>query len=75
MSSSPRPTVADISDVKVQITLTIGEMKTLVALMNLGSESLAEDDVPEIVDEVSGLYFDLMENIRSGYLGEFEPEQ
>jgi hypothetical protein len=67
--------VADISDVKVQITLTIGEMKTLVALMNLGSESLAEDDVPEIVDEVSGLYFDLMENIRSGYLGEFEPEQ
>lgn len=66
--------MADLSEVKVQITLTIGEMKNLVGLINLAAEALPEGDVPEVVDEVSGLYFELMENIKDGFLGEFEPE-
>lgn len=68
--------MADVSDVKVQITLTIGELKTLVGMVNHAAESFNNHgfDVPEIVDEVSGLYFDLMENLANGYLGEFEPE-
>lgn len=64
----------DISDAKVQITLTIGEFRTLVSLVNLASEVLPPDDVPEIVGDVSGLYFELMENLQGGYLGDFEPE-
>lgn len=75
-ASPPRrgATVADISDVQVSITLTIGELRDLVALINLASEALGEDDSPEVVGEVSGLYFELMENLRDGILGDFQPE-
>lgn len=68
--------MADISDVKVQITLTIGELKSLVGMINHAAESFNNHgfDVPEVVDEVSGLYFELMENIKDGMLGDFAPE-
>ena len=68
----------DVSELQVQITLTIGEMRTLVGLINVAAQVLedGEQEVPEVVDEVSGLYFELMKNIREdGYLGEFTPEQ
>jgi hypothetical protein len=66
--------MADISDLQVQITLTIGELRNLVAMVNLAAEALG-DHTPEIADEVTGLYFQLMENItHDGHLGEFEPE-
>lgn len=67
--------MAEMSDIRIQIGLTIGELRTLVGLINLVAEALPDGQVPEIVDEVSGLYFDLMENLKNGYLGEFEPEQ
>lgn len=69
--------MADISDLKVQVTLTIGELKQIIALMNFAHERLAGDvdEATEVlVDEVSGLYFQLMENLNNGYLGEFDPE-
>jgi len=68
----------DVSELQVQITLTIGEMRTLVGLINVAAQVLedGEQEVPEVVDDVSGLYFELMKNIREdGYLGEFTPEQ
>lgn len=64
----------EASDLQVQITLTIGELRDLVALINLASESLGEEDSPAVVGEVSGLYFELMENLRDGILGDFKPE-
>jgi hypothetical protein len=64
----------DISEAKVQITLTIGELRDLVAMTNLAAQDLAEEETPEIVGDVSGLYFELMENIKDGYFGEFEPQ-
>lgn len=65
--------MADISDLQVQITLTIGELRSLVALCNLGVERLPEGEEPEIVAEVSGMYFELMENLKDGMLGDFQP--
>lgn len=69
--------MADLGGVKVQLTLTIEEMRDLVALTALARELLEEDgdEVPEIADDVAGLYFELMENIEyGGTLGDFEPE-
>ena len=68
----------DFSELNVQITLSISELRSLVAMINLASEALQMSDraVPPVVDEVSGLYFRLMESIeQDGYLGEFTPEQ
>lgn len=66
----------DISMAKVQITLTIAEFRELVAMVNLATDTLDGfgEEVPEIAGEVSGLYFELMENLQGGYLGDFEPE-
>lgn len=66
----------DISDAHVQITLTISELRDLVALANMAAEQFGnEGDIPPIVGEVSGLYFELMENIKVyGTLGVFQPE-
>jgi hypothetical protein len=68
--------VADLSELKIQVTLTIGEMRNLVAMTNMAREVLEAEgaEVPEIADEVTGLYFELMESLKDGYLGEFEPE-
>ena len=66
----------DISDLKVQVTVTLGELRTLVGLINFAREQLnpKEDDIENLVDEVSGLYFELMENLREGIFEDFEPE-
>lgn len=66
--------MAEISDLQVQITLTIAELQELVALANLAAEGLPEDQLPDIVAEISGMYFELMENLRDGVLGDFQPE-
>ncbi len=64
----------DASELNVQITLSIGELRSLVGLINLAAESLPEGEIPAVVGDVSGLYFELMENLKDGYLGDFEPE-
>ena len=67
--------MADYSDLTVQITLTIAEMRNLVALVNLAAEQLPEDQLPEIANDVSGMYFELMASLyQDGHLGDFEPE-
>ena len=67
----------DAGELNVQITLSIKELRNLVSLINLAAEVLEdnETEVPTVVGEVSGLYFELMENLKSGYLGDFEPER
>lgn len=69
----------DISELKVQLTVTLGELRTLVGLINLAQSCLLDDDpqrkeVEPLVNEVSGLYFELMENLREGIFEDFEPE-
>lgn len=67
--------MADYSDLQIQVTLTIGEMRTLVAMLNLAAEHLPEAQQPAIVGEVSGMYFELMRNLtEDGLLGDFQPE-
>ncbi|HJV99834.1 MAG TPA: hypothetical protein VJ617_12145 [Arthrobacter sp.] len=66
----------DASELNIQITLSIKELRNLVALLNLAAEQFEDDhEVPEEVGVISGLYFDLMKNLQDGYLGEFSPEQ
>jgi len=66
----------DASELNVQVTLSIGELRSLVGLINLAAEVLEKgsQDVPPVVGEVSGLYFELMESLKDGYLGDFAPE-
>lgn len=69
--------MADISDLKVQLTLTLGEMRRLVALLAVADEALAEtkdESTVVLIDEVSGMYFELMENLKDGRLDDFEIE-
>lgn len=66
--------MADFSEMQIQVTLTIAEMRDLVALTNLAAEHPDMDEVPGIVGEISSMYFELMENLKDGYLGDFQPE-
>lgn len=67
--------MAEFSELEIQVTLTIGELRDLVALANLAAEVLPEaEEIPGIVDEISGMYFELMENLKDGILGDFKPE-
>lgn len=66
--------MAELSDLRVQITLTVSELQNLVAVANMAAEILPEDECPAIVADLSEMYFELMENLRDGFLGEFEPE-
>lgn len=68
--------MADISELKVQLTLTISELRDLVALVNLATDAIlaADQEVPEVVDDVSGLYFELLESLKDGVYGRFQPE-
>jgi len=69
--------VADFSELQIQIVLTIGEMRDLVALVNLATDAVLANDeqIPDIVEEISTMYFQLMENLTTdGFLGEFQPE-
>lgn len=69
----------DFSELTVQITLTIKEIRKLVEYINIADEVLQADAgyAPEpLVEEVSGLYFQLMNSLQEdGHLGEFTPEQ
>lgn len=67
----------DASELNVQITLSIGELRNLVGLINLAANLLDENEqeVPAVVGEVSGLYFELMQQLKDGYLADFQPEQ
>ncbi len=59
--------MADISDLSVQITVTVRELVDLVALLNLAAESFGpEDELPEIIDAITGMYFELVGNIKGG---------
>lgn len=68
----------DFSELSVQITLTISELRKLVEYINVADEVLTQTGSapPEpVVEEVSGLYFRLMDSLQDdGYLGDFEPE-
>lgn len=67
--------MADLSDLKVQLTISLGELRTLVGLVNFAREHLnPEAEVEALVDEVSGMYFELMENLKDGIFDDFEPE-
>jgi hypothetical protein len=68
----------DFSELSVQITLSIAELRKLVEYINVADQVLSETGQapPEpVVEEVSGLYFRLMKSLQEdGYLGEFHPE-
>lgn len=69
--------MADLSDLKVQLTLSLGEMKTLVALLNFAEDRLGGDvdeTTSTLVEELSTMYFQMMEQLSDGNLGDFEPE-
>ena len=67
--------MADFSELQIQVVLTIAEMRDLVALTNLAADQLPEEEVPDIVGEISGMYFELMQSLsEDGHLGDFQPE-
>jgi hypothetical protein len=68
----------DFSELTVQVTLSISEMRKLVEYINVANEVLMSNGVgaEPVVEEVSGLYFQLMQNLQEdGHLGQFTPEQ
>jgi hypothetical protein len=66
--------VADLSELKVQLTLSLEELDQVVALLNVAGECIPEADRPDIIDELSTMYFQTMEQLNDGNLGDFEPE-
>lgn len=66
--------MAELSELKVQLTLSLDELDTVVALLNVAGEHIPEADRPDIIDELSAMYFQTMEQLSDGNLGDFEPE-
>lgn len=66
--------MADFSELQIQIVLTVSELQELVAMTSLAAQLLPEGEIPGIVDEISEQYFQLMESLKDGYLGNFQPE-
>lgn len=66
--------MADLSGLKVQLTLSLEELDQVVALLNVAGECIPEADRPDIIDELSTMYFQTMEQLNDGNLGDFEPE-
>jgi hypothetical protein len=68
----------DFSELTVQVTLSISELRRLVEYINIADEVLQQGagyEPDPVVEEVSGLYFQLMDRLREdGHLGEFTPE-
>jgi len=65
----------ELSELKISLTLTIGEFTELVALLNVASTSFPEGHAPEIIADIDEMYYQLMENLeQDGMLGDFEPE-
>lgn len=69
--------MADLSELKVQMTLTLGEMKDLVTLLAFADEELikAGQEHSELVEEIATMYFNTMEQLNDdGFLEGFDPE-
>lgn len=68
--------MADLSDLKVQLTLSLTELEQVVALLNFADENMqkAGFEPNALVGELSTMYFDTMEQLNDGNLGDFEPE-
>ena len=66
--------MADLSGLKVQLTLSLDELEQVVGLLHVAAECIPEDDRPEIIDELGTMYFQMMEQLSDGNLGDFEPE-
>lgn len=68
--------MADLSDLKVQLTLSLTELEQVVALLNFADENMqkAGFEPNALVGELSAMYFDTMEQLNDGNLGDFEPE-
>ena len=66
--------MADLSGLKIQLTLSLEELDTVVALLLVARDCIPEADRPGIIDELSTMYFQTMEQLSDGNLGDFEPE-
>ena len=68
--------MADLSELKVQLTLSLSELEQVVALLNFADENMqkAGFEPNVLVEELSTMYFDTMEQLSDGNLGDFEPE-
>ena len=66
--------MADLSGLKVQLTLSLEELEQVVGLLHVAGECIPEADRPEIIDELGTMYFQMMEQLSDGNLGDFEPE-
>jgi hypothetical protein len=66
--------VADLSELKVQLTLSLDELEQVVGLLHVAGECIPPDDRPDIIEELSTMYFQMMEQLNDGNLGDFEPE-
>lgn len=66
--------MADITELQVQLTLSISELKEVVALVNLAAEQIGEENAPEVVADISALYFELLEDLQDGIFERFQPE-
>lgn len=69
--------MADLSELKVQLTLSLVEMRDLVALLNLANETMQASGMEPspLVEEFSTMYFDTVDQVGGdGYLAGFEPE-
>ena len=68
--------MADLSGLKVQLTLSLEELKQVVALLNFADENMqkAGFEPSVLVGELSDMYFQTMEQLSDGNLGDFEPE-
>lgn len=65
--------MANLSNLKVQLTLDLEELEQLVALLNLAGEHMS--DPPVIIEEITDLYFHTMGELEDGIAEfEFEPE-
>lgn len=66
--------MANVGDLKVQLNLTISELRQLVALATAGNEYLVSQgaEALEVADDVGGLYFELMSQLQGE--GAFETE-
>jgi hypothetical protein len=66
--------VAEVSGLKASITLTLDELGDVVILLNWAADQLAGETIPQVVEDLSAGYLELMEELEGGRLEGFEPE-
>jgi len=67
--------MAEFGEMKVSLTLSIDELAELTALLHVAEASFPEGHHPTLIDEISDMFFQLMESLQQdGVLGDFEPE-